>query len=81
MAWAGEVLGSVPGRVGNREACPQLSFSGVSEEHGRQECGSYLFELVHNYMTLGRPGSVGMVLVSKVLGELTILCQCSVCGT
>lgn len=81
MAWAGEVLGNAPCRLGNREACPQLSLSGVSEEHGRLECGSYLFELVHNFMILGRSGSVGMVLVSKVLGELTILYQCSVCDT
>lgn len=32
-------------------------------------CGFHLFELVHGCMTPGRPGSVGMVLVSKVLGN------------
>lgn len=32
-------------------------------------------------MTPGRPGSVGMVLCSKVLGELISLYQCTVCVT
>lgn len=35
MAWAGEVLGNVPGGVDNKEAYLQLSFLGVSEVHVR----------------------------------------------